>query len=63
MDLSFSDYSIQEGGVEPMVNQRFVEGMSNDMFEVKLIIEYLSTGLTPLFILCGSFLLVGTCSG
>ena len=47
MDLSLSDYRIliQGGGVEPMVNQRFVEGMSNEMFEVKLIIDHLSIGL------------------
>ena len=45
MDLSFSDYCIMGGGVEPMVNQRFVDGMSNEMFEVKMIIYHLSTGL------------------
>ena len=31
--------------MEPMLNQRFVDGMSNEMFEVKLIIDYLSIGL------------------
>ena len=45
MDLSLSDYCIQGGGVDPMVNQRFVVGMSNEMFEVRLIIYLLSIGL------------------
>ena len=45
MDLSFSDYCIKGGGVEPMVNQRFVDGMSNEMFEVNMIIDHLSIGL------------------
>ena len=36
MDLSFSDYCMG-GGVEPMVNQRFVDGMSNEIFEMKMI--------------------------
>ena len=47
-----------------MVNQRFVDGMSNEMFEVKMIIDHLSIGLrTDGDVHFMWIFFVGTCSG